>query len=311
MMAEICGTTPDARVLRRKMSAYPPSDTTPSWMRAPPESLSPMTGAPTFIARSMILQIFAAWVSLSDPPNTVKSCAKTKTGRPSTAPWPVTTPSPGMRCVSIPKSWERWTTKRSSSSKVPGSRRRPTRSRAESFPSAFWRARRSGPPPASASRFRRRSSSSRSRATSTLPHLLRQLLPVLEESLQADVGEGVLDDRLQHRERHGGDVGTETGCVDDVQRVADAGRQDLALEFVVVEDRPDVAHDVHPDMADVVETADERAHERRTSLRRQESLRRGEDERGVHPDPLRRQSPDRPESLADQDRKSTRLNSSH
>ena len=60
MMAEICGTTPDARVLRRKMSAYPPSDTTPSWMRAPPESFSPMIGAPTFMARSMILQIFAA-----------------------------------------------------------------------------------------------------------------------------------------------------------------------------------------------------------------------------------------------------------
>src|SRR6266571_9184393 len=205
MMAEICGTTPEARVLRRKMSAYPPSDTTPSWMRAPPESLRPMSGAPTFIARSMILQIFAAYVSLSDPPNTVKSCAKTKTWRPSIAPWPVTTPSPGMRCVSIPKSWERWTTKRSSSSKEPGSRRRPMRSRAESFPSAFWRARRSGPPPASASRFLRRSSSSRSRTTSTFPHLLRQLLPVLEESLQADVGEGVLDDRLQHGERHGGD----------------------------------------------------------------------------------------------------------
>ena len=29
-IALICGTTPDARVLRRKMSAYPPSDATPS-----------------------------------------------------------------------------------------------------------------------------------------------------------------------------------------------------------------------------------------------------------------------------------------
>jgi hypothetical protein len=36
MMAEICGMTPEAIVLRRKMSAYPPSATTPSWMRAPP-----------------------------------------------------------------------------------------------------------------------------------------------------------------------------------------------------------------------------------------------------------------------------------
>ena len=48
-------------------------------MRAPPESFRPTTGAPTCIARSMILQIFAALVSDSEPPNTVKSCAKTKT----------------------------------------------------------------------------------------------------------------------------------------------------------------------------------------------------------------------------------------
>jgi hypothetical protein len=60
MIAVSCGTTPEARVLRRKMSAYPASETTPSWIRAPPESLSPTIGAPTFMARSMILQIFAA-----------------------------------------------------------------------------------------------------------------------------------------------------------------------------------------------------------------------------------------------------------
>ncbi len=31
-MALICGTTPEASVLRRKMSAYPPSEATPSWI---------------------------------------------------------------------------------------------------------------------------------------------------------------------------------------------------------------------------------------------------------------------------------------
>ena len=46
-------------------------------MRAPPESFSPMTGAPVFSARSITLQIFCALVSESDPPKTVKSCAKT------------------------------------------------------------------------------------------------------------------------------------------------------------------------------------------------------------------------------------------
>ena len=95
MMAEICGMTPEASVFRRKMSAYPPSESTPSWIRAPPESFSPTTGAPSFIARSMIFTIFAALVSDSDPPNTVKSCAKANTCRPSTRPWPATTPSPG------------------------------------------------------------------------------------------------------------------------------------------------------------------------------------------------------------------------
>src|SRR6185295_18493320 len=235
MMAEICGTTPEARVLRRKMSAYPPSDTTPSWMRAPPESFSPTIGTPTFMARSMILQTLAAYVSLRDPPNTVKSWANAKTARPSTRPWPVITPSPGMRCASMPKSWLRCTTNRSSSSKVPGSRSRWRRSRAESFPSDFWRASRSGPPPASASLFLRLSSSSRSLLKSPFPHLLRQLFPVLQEFLQADVGHGVLDERVEDTERHGGDVGAELGGVHHVQGVADAGRQDFAREIVVVE----------------------------------------------------------------------------
>ena len=45
-------------------------------MRAPPLSFRPMTGAPTFIAMSMIFTILSALVSESDPPRTVKSCAK-------------------------------------------------------------------------------------------------------------------------------------------------------------------------------------------------------------------------------------------
>ena len=52
----------------------------------------------------MILQIFRALVSESEPPNTVKSCANTYTRRPSTRPKPVMKPSPGGRWSSIPKS---------------------------------------------------------------------------------------------------------------------------------------------------------------------------------------------------------------
>ena len=42
----------------------------------------PITGTPTRIAWSMILQIFSAWASESEPPKTVKSCENTKTARP-------------------------------------------------------------------------------------------------------------------------------------------------------------------------------------------------------------------------------------
>ena len=55
-------------------------------MRAPPESLIPITGQPNFTARSITLQIFSANTSLSEPPKTVKSCEKTKTLRPKTVP---------------------------------------------------------------------------------------------------------------------------------------------------------------------------------------------------------------------------------
>ena len=52
-------------------------------------------GARILSAMSWILMIFWACASDSEPPNTVKSLAKTKTVRPLTVPQPVTTPSPG------------------------------------------------------------------------------------------------------------------------------------------------------------------------------------------------------------------------
>jgi hypothetical protein len=73
-------------------------------MRAPPESHRPIIGTPIFSARSMILQIFFACVSESEPPNTVKSCENTYTGRPSMQGLPVTTPSPRNFFSPMPKS---------------------------------------------------------------------------------------------------------------------------------------------------------------------------------------------------------------
>src|SRR6059058_2945441 len=115
MIRLTCGITPEHWTLRTNTSPYAPSDTTPSWIRAPPESLMPMTGQPIFAARSMALHIFSPITSPSEPPKTVKSCENTTTGRPSMVPWPVTTASPQGRFLSISKSCVRWRTNVSSS----------------------------------------------------------------------------------------------------------------------------------------------------------------------------------------------------
>ena len=73
-MSEICGMTPDAATLRRKISANCVSAATPSWMRAPPPSEMPMSGTPVRSARSMTFVIFCPCTSPRLPPNTVKSC---------------------------------------------------------------------------------------------------------------------------------------------------------------------------------------------------------------------------------------------
>src|SRR4030042_624890 len=83
------------------------------------------------------------------------------------------------------------------------------------------------------------------------------LLPVLEEALQAAVGERVLEKRVEDARRHGADVGAHPGRLQDVHRVAQAGGEDLAVEVVVVEDLDDVGDELHARGRDVVEAADE------------------------------------------------------
>src|SRR5690242_20681569 len=120
-------------------------------MRAPPASNRPMIGARAFMARSWIFTIFCAWVSDSEPPNTVKSLANTKTVRPLTVPQPMTTPSPGIfRCLSMPKSTDRCSTNMSNSSNEPLSIRSSMRSRAVSLPRLCCASMRGSPPPSRA-----------------------------------------------------------------------------------------------------------------------------------------------------------------
>ncbi len=103
-------------------------------MRAPPESLIPITGQPILAARSMTLHIFSPMTSPSEPPNTVKSWLNTHTRRPSIVPWPVTTASPHGRFFIMSKSGVRWRTNTSSSWKEPGSSSFSIRSRAVYLP---------------------------------------------------------------------------------------------------------------------------------------------------------------------------------
>ena len=86
MVEQVNGSFLQERFGTRTGCFSSPSEATPSCMRAPPESLSPIIGAPTFIACSMILQIFRAWAAESAPPNTVKSCENANTMRPLTVP---------------------------------------------------------------------------------------------------------------------------------------------------------------------------------------------------------------------------------
>ena len=123
-------------------------------MRAPPESLRPMTGAPIFIARSITLQIFSAYARRERAAEhrevlreDERPCDRRR------GPSPVTTPSPRILFLSMSKSVQRCVTKRSSSTNDPGSSSRSTRSRAVSLPASCCFAMRAAPPPSSARRF--------------------------------------------------------------------------------------------------------------------------------------------------------------
>src|SRR5215475_132969 len=219
-------------------------------MRAPAPSLSPITGAPTLAARSMILQIFSAKAPDRLPQKTVKSCAKTKTRRPSTSPWPVTTPSPGIFCSAMPKSVQRWVTNLSISTKVPGSKSSSSRSRAVSFPPRCWRSIRSSPPPRRARSFSsssRLSFSSRDMGISWCPsgrsHVredgagLPELLAVLDD-VELLPGDAAVHRGLGDRGHHVGEEPRVEGLGDDV-----VGPE---LEVLVA---VGVAHDLGHDLA--------------------------------------------------------------
>ncbi len=60
-------------------------------------------GVPVLSDARIISTILSQWTSPADPPATVKSWLATWTGRPSTRPVPVTTPSAGSSLPAMPK----------------------------------------------------------------------------------------------------------------------------------------------------------------------------------------------------------------
>jgi hypothetical protein len=81
-------------------------------MRAPAPSLMKTKGVPVSSAARMHSVISWAVPSPTEPPATVKSWEAASTGRPSTSPTPVTTPSPGRDLSAMPKAVQRWVTNR-------------------------------------------------------------------------------------------------------------------------------------------------------------------------------------------------------
>ena len=120
----------------------------PSCTRAPPESLMKTNGVPDLSADSIISTTFLECISPAEPPATVKSWLAMWTGRPSTAPVPVTTPSAGMSALSMPKVTVRLRRNSPISWKLPSSIRASMRSRAVSLPCACCFSMRFSPPPA-------------------------------------------------------------------------------------------------------------------------------------------------------------------
>ena len=115
------------------------------------------------------------------------------------------------------------------------------------------------------------------------------LLPVRQELLQPDVGQRMIEQRVDHRRRAGADVGAHARRLDDVHRAARAGDEDLGLEVVVAVDLDDVANQLHAGRRDVVEPADERADVGRADLGGEQRLRRREAQRDVDLDAFARQ----------------------
>jgi len=99
------------------------------------------------------------------------------------------------------------------------------------------------------------------------------LTPIGEETLDAFVGEGMLDHLLHHLVGNGSDVGAGKRGIHHVPGVANARGDDLGWQVVDLKDFGDLFDEGDPIPRNVVDTADEGAHIPRPGSRREQGLR--------------------------------------
>src|SRR6185369_513883 len=116
--------------------------------------------------------------------------------------------------------------------------------------------------------------------------LCRHALPILQELIDAGVGQRVFGELNHDRIGDGGDIGADKGRVEDMDRVAHAGHDDLGHVAVVVEDGADLFDDPHAVLRNIVKPADKGRYVRSARLGRQKRLHGGENQGHIGLDPF-------------------------
>jgi hypothetical protein len=171
MITEIWGMTPEARTFRSKIRPYPSRAATPSWIRAPPESLRPITGSSDVHRHVEDLADLVGDGHAEAAPEHGEVLGEDEHLPTVDLPKPVTTASPGGVVSSMPKPRAWCLTIMSTSWNDPLSSSRSMRSRAVSFPNSCWRSTARRLPEWSASSRSCRSCSIRASVPTTPPRI--------------------------------------------------------------------------------------------------------------------------------------------
>src|SRR5215213_5673541 len=105
--------------------------------------------------------------------------------------------------------------------------------------------------------------------------------PVSQELGLSLVRQRVIEELIEHFERHRGDVSSKPRSFDYVNRMAQARRQNFRFPIVVLIDLDDVLQQDQSVLADIVETAEKRTDKSGAGFCREDCLGRREAQRDV------------------------------